>query len=97
MNARLLYRYKHLEPDGSLIEMVVWEVPSPVLGSSHRFKYRFVYIVDGQRFVGFDNERGKGDHYHIFDEEQPYGFTTVDQLVEDFIEAIEQWKHVAGH
>lgn len=77
--------------------MVVWEVPSPVPGSSHRLKYRFVYIVDGQRVIGFDNERGKGDHCHMLDEEQPYGFTTVDQLVEDFIEAIEQWKHVAGH
>ena len=46
------------------------------------------YIVDGERVLGFDNERGKGDHCHIGGREQPYRFTTVEQLVEDFIAAV---------
>jgi hypothetical protein len=42
-----------------------------------------------QRVVGFDNERGKGDHMHVAGKEAPYVFTTVDRLVEDFIAAVE--------
>lgn len=39
--------------------------------------------------VGFDNERGKGDHCHLRGREKPYRFTSVDALVEDFIAAVE--------
>jgi hypothetical protein len=47
-----------------------------------------VYVVDGVRMVGFDNERGKGDHCHLDGVEVPYAFTGVDQLIEDFIAAV---------
>jgi len=46
-------------------------------------------VVDGVRIVGFDNERGKGDHCHIDGKELPYAFTSVDQLLEDFIATVE--------
>jgi hypothetical protein len=42
--------------------------------------------------VGFDNERGKGDHCHLNGLELPYTFKSVDQLVEDFITAIDNWR-----
>ena len=35
--------------------------------------------------VGFDNERGKGDHCHMAGKELPCKFTSVDQLLEDVI------------
>ena len=35
--------------------------------------------------VSYDNERGKGDHRHRGDLEEPYTFTTVEQLVADFL------------
>jgi len=38
--------------------------------------------------VGFDNERGKGDHVHLDGTEVPYAFTSVEQLIEDFIAAV---------
>jgi len=47
---------------GGLVEMVVWRVPQPVPPSGHPFKYRLVFARGGQRVVGDDNERGKGDH-----------------------------------
>jgi hypothetical protein len=47
-----------------------------------------VYVVDGVRVVGFDNERSKGDHCHLDGVEVPYSFTDVDQLIEDFISAV---------
>jgi hypothetical protein len=35
------------------------------------------------REVGYENERGKGDHRHIRGE-TPYAFTGVEQLMADF-------------
>ena len=41
-------------------------------------------LKDGKRLVGYDNERGKGDHKHIGEDELAYAFQNVDQLLEDF-------------
>ena len=89
MTATLIHRTKQVTIEGHIIEVVVWLVPSPVDPSRHDFKYRAVYIVDGKRVVGFDNERGKGDHQHIGGREVAYAFSTVDQMIEDFYAAIE--------
>jgi hypothetical protein len=32
----------------------------------------------------YDNERGKGDHRHVADKEEPYTFTTIEKLIDDF-------------
>jgi len=89
MSAGLIIRFKDVTEDGGVIELVVWRVPRPVPPTDHGYKYRAVYSVAGVRVVGFDNERGKGDHCHIHGRELPYRFTTVDALVEDFIAAVE--------
>jgi hypothetical protein len=34
--------------------------------------------------VGYDNERGKGDHRHYQGAEVAYAFTGVEQLMADF-------------
>jgi len=39
--------------------------------------------------VGYDNERGKGDHRHFRAAETAYEFRAVERLVEDF------WSDVA--
>jgi hypothetical protein len=72
-------------PDGAIVEMSIWRVPSPVVGSAHVFKYSLLYGKPGQRIVGYDNERGKGDHKHLFDREEPYLFSTVEKLINDFL------------
>lgn len=69
----------------ALMEATIWRVPTPVPPSGHDLKYSLVYIVDGQRVVGYDNERGKGDHRHIGGREESYAFTTVEQLINDFL------------
>jgi hypothetical protein len=38
----------------------------------------------GVRDVGYDNERGKGDHRHFQGIETAYRFISVEQLVSDF-------------
>ena len=92
MNAELITRFKDVTPDGAIIEWVVWRVPEPVPPTEHGYKYRAVFVVDGVRLLGFDNERGKGDHCHRDGQEYPYEFRGVEQLVEDFIAAIEVWR-----
>ena len=88
MDAQLITRFKNVGPDGSILELVVWRVPKPVPPAKHAYKYRALYVVNGDRVVGFNNERGKGDHCHLDGKERPYRFTTVEQLVEDFIAAV---------
>jgi hypothetical protein len=71
--------------DGAIVEMTIWRVSTPVIGSAHPFKYSLFYGRPGQRIVGYDNERGKGDHKHTGDSEEPYIFSTVENLVADFL------------
>ena len=92
MKAELITRFKNVTPEGGVIEMVIWKVPTPVPPTEHGYKYRAVYTVNGKRIVGFDNERGKGDHCHLDGEEVPYIFRGVEQLVEDFIQVVEERK-----
>lgn len=84
MKAEPIAQEKHIEEDGSIIQIVIWRVPEPVPPTTHNFKYRMVYICDGIRVVGFDNERGKGDHMHLDGVEFPYEFTSLNQLLLDF-------------
>jgi len=60
-------------------------------GSTHPYKYRLFFgLPDGSCIVRYDNERGKGDHRHIADSEEPYTFSTLRKLVEDFEADIER-------
>jgi hypothetical protein len=70
--------------DGAIVEMVLWRVPSPVPPSAHSLKYSLFYGRPGVREVGYDNERGKGDHRHYQGVETHYAFSTVERLMEDF-------------
>jgi hypothetical protein len=85
MKASRVYYDKSRFPDGSIIEIVIWELPNPVPGSDHLYKYRMFYGRDGRRIVGYDNERGKGDHCHLDDVEIPYAFVSPDRLITDFL------------
>jgi hypothetical protein len=85
MPAVLLHRERLDFDDGTVVEMVIWQTPEPVAGSRHRYKYRLYYGRAGKRLVGYDNERGKGDHRHRRGREHSYNFTTVEALVSDFL------------
>ena len=90
MKAKLLFRFEQDFDDGAKVRMVIWEVPSPVPPSEHPNKYRLVYVEEGIRVIGFDNERGKGDHRHDADIESLYCFVDVPTLIKDFIDAVRQ-------
>ncbi len=93
MKAELITRFRDIAEDGSGIEMLVWRVPEPVPPSEHGYKYRLVYLEGGQRMVGFDNERGKGDHVHVAGDERPYVFVDVEKLIDDFVSEVKKWKN----
>ena len=84
MKAELLFHKRIDYDDGAIVEMVLWRTPSPVLPSTHGLKYSLFYGRPGVREVGYDNERGKGDHRHLQGVETAYAFTTVERLVADF-------------
>lgn len=87
-DAELVLRTRHLVR-GGIVEMVVWRVPKPVPPSGQDFKYRLVYLRGGKRVVGYDNERGKGDHKHLGVRELKYVFRDVQTLIDDFLADVE--------
>lgn len=90
MSATLVFHEKRLSFDGAILEMTIWLVPKPVPPSEHKLKYSLYFGFPGRRIVGFDNERGKGDHMHIGDRESVYVFSGVEQLIFDFLSAVQQ-------
>ena len=72
-------------------ELVLWQVPKPVAGSAHGFKYRLAYVVGGVCVVRYDNEVGKGDHRHFNGKESAYTFKTPDKLIADIQRDIARW------
>lgn len=83
--ATLAFHDKQVLTDRAIMEMKIWRLPQRVAGSKHELKYSLFYGYPGQRVVGYDNEAGKGDHRHLNGGESPYGFTTIEKLIEDFL------------
>jgi Family of unknown function (DUF6516) len=84
MKAELLFRQRIDYDDGGIVEMVLWRVPTLVPPTTHGLKYSLFYGRAGVREVGYDNERGKGDHRHFQGKQTSYTFTTVEKLMADF-------------
>ena len=92
MAADLLARLKEVRDDGSIIEIVIWELADPLPPSVHRYKYRLYFGAGDVSRVRYDNERGKGDHRHVGDQEFAYAFRSVEQLLLDFQSDVERWE-----
>jgi hypothetical protein len=90
MTSRLSFYDKAVYPDGAIIEMTIWAVSESVSGSTHFLKYSLFYGIPGTRIIGYDNEFGKGDHKHIGGHEEIYLFTTVEQLIADFLSGVDK-------
>jgi hypothetical protein len=90
MQATLLIHERVFFEDGFLIEVKVWRVPEAVLPSTHGLKYSLFYGRPGTRVVGYDNERGKGDHRHYGSREHEYEFVSIEKLLADFKADVEK-------
>ena len=91
MSATLRFRSCVIYAENASAELVLWRLRVPLIGSTHRFKYRLAFVVDGVCALRFDNEAGKGDHWHEGTRERAYRFTTPDQLLAHFEAAIARW------
>jgi hypothetical protein len=97
MKAKPMIRRSEVRDDGSAIHLVLWELDEPLPPCRHRFKYRLAYVVAGVCVVRYDNERGKGDHRHFGDREEPYAFSTPRQLIADFMADVKEWDDESHH
>jgi Family of unknown function (DUF6516) len=90
MKAQRIFYDKAVLADGSIVEMTIWQLPRASVERPHGLKYSLFFGRDGKRIVGYDNERGKGDHKHLGDVETRYRFVSVEQLVADFLADVER-------
>jgi hypothetical protein len=72
-------------------ELVLWQLSKPLSGSSHAFKYRLAYVVNGVCVLRYDNEAGKGDHRHFNDVESAFTFTNPADLIAAFQADMARW------
>lgn len=93
MQAVQLVRSRIIYSETAFAELALWQLPRPVAGSVHRFKYRLAYVVDGVCVLRYDNEAGKGDHRHFDGRESNYRFSTPDRLLADFQRDIARWNN----
>jgi hypothetical protein len=91
MKATLLVHSKTDDATGAVTEIRIWQVPATE-HTPFGLKYSLAYIEHGIRIVGYDNERGKGDHRHYDGEETPYRFVEVDSLIADFRRDVAAWR-----
>ena len=93
MKATLIGQAKEVRDDGSIVEIVVWELAEPLPPCAHSYKYRLFFGASGECFVRYDNERGKGDHRHAGGVETSYEFTDLDALLADFERDVTNWRN----
>ena len=94
MKATLMVRQRVVLSDSLFSEVVVWQLPEPLPGSAHCFKYRLALVSDGQCVLRYDNEAGKGNHKHIGDVEVPYTYQGLEALLSDFALDIRSWRQL---
>jgi len=92
MKATELARSRIVYSENAFAELVLWQLPKPLEGSKHSYKYRLAFVVGGACVVRYDNEAGKGDHRHYGGKETSFVFSGVDQLLADFQQDIARWQ-----
>ena len=59
MKTALLLDERRNIAEGRFVELLVWQVPQPVRASTHLFKYRLAFVVDGMCVLRYDNEAAR--------------------------------------
>ncbi len=87
--AQQLHHSKTPISDGSIMEIVIWQLPYTTMERPHGLKYRLNYsLPNGKSLIRYDNELFKGDHKHINGIELSYVFKTIEELFADFFSDI---------
>ena len=93
MGAILLRREKYVDADGDLVELVLWQVPRSA-AYPDGISYRLAFLLAGiKRPAGlYDNHHPKGHHRHRGAAQIAYTFSTIDQLLMDFLADVQRAK-----
>jgi hypothetical protein len=91
MKAELITHRRDFIDENRFIEIRICRTPAPVPPSAHGYRYSLALIENGRRAIGFDNERGKSDHWHRGDEQGVYEFVSLERLTDDFFAEVEAW------
>lgn len=59
MKAAELFRRRISFSESAVAELVLWQLPARLPGSTHPYKYRLAYVVDGLGVLRYDNEAGQ--------------------------------------
>ena len=92
MKAALILHEKAVDELDNTIELKMWQLPEPTEERPHGYKYSLVYIVEGERMIGYDNAEGHGDHRHVMNKVMTYHFVNLRQLTNDFYNDIDKYK-----
>ncbi len=79
MKAEVLAQERHVLAENAFAEIVVWRVPQPVRGSTHRFKYRLALVVADACVLRYDNETARA-------------ISGYEKLLADFWADIDAWR-----
>lgn len=93
MKAELLLKQRLVLGETTFAEIEIWQLQSSLQGSTHDYKYRLAYVVNGQCVLRFDNEAGKGNHLYINQQEFDYDFVSAEQLIDDFFAQMKQMEN----
>jgi hypothetical protein len=96
MKATELRRTRIVYSEGAFAELVLWQLPSSLPGSTHAFKYRLAYVVRGVCVLRYDNEAGKGNHRHWKGQGSAYDFQGPEALILAFKNDIRRWNDENG-
>ena len=93
MGAILLRREKYVDADGDLVELVLWQVPRSA-AYPDGIRYRLAFLLAGIKkpAVLYDNHYPKGHHRHRGASQIAYTFSTIDQLLMDFLADVQRAK-----
>jgi hypothetical protein len=91
MKSALIKHDKVTDELGNTVEIKLWKI-SPTPDKPQGYKYSLVYIVAGERVIGYDNSEQKGDHCHYGNREESYAFSTLQQLADDFMDDVKRFK-----
>ncbi|MBI4572185.1 MAG: hypothetical protein HY713_02730 [candidate division NC10 bacterium] len=93
MGAILLRREKYVDADGDLVELVLWQVPrSAAYPDGIRYRLAFVLAGTTKPAVLYDNHHPKGHHRHCGAAQIAYTFSTVGELLVDFLADVRRAK-----
>ncbi len=85
--ATLYLHEKFYLDDETVVEMKIWKI-ADTERFPEGFKYSLFATKGAKIIIGYDNHHPKGHHYHKGGKEYFYYFKNIDQLIRDFLSAL---------